>query len=82
MVVVAASREKRSSIAHALRDLQTENSRIESQGSVQIGDFEMDVANAYQRIHDKTRRRLFALRFIQNGTLQSVLHFTQQSEAS
>ena len=46
MVVVTARREKGGSVADALRDLEAENIAIEDQGAVDVGDLEVDVADA------------------------------------
>ena len=50
VMVIAASAEKRGGPSHALRHLKTENAVIEVDGAIEVGDFEVNVADARERV--------------------------------
>ena len=51
-MVVAAGGEECSGVAHALHDLQAECAGVESDGAFEVGDFEVDVADAHAGMSD------------------------------
>ena len=74
VVVVAARRDERRAGA-ALGELEAEHAAVEAQRALQIGDLEMDVADARPGI-DRVRRQrgaaVFRLEVGQHGSLSRV----------
>ena len=49
-MVVAACREERGLIAHALHEVEAEHAAVEVERAVDVGDLEMDVADVHPGI--------------------------------
>ena len=58
VVVVAACGEKGGGVAEALRDLEAEDAVVEGKGAVEVGDAEVDVADACQRVDGRGHMRV------------------------
>src|ERR1700719_4094051 len=53
VMVIPACRQKRRGVTHALHDLEAQHAGIKVESTIQVGDFEMDVADADSGIHRK-----------------------------
>ena len=50
MVVVAAGRDERGLVAHALLQLEAEHAAVEAERALEVGDLQVDVADVDARI--------------------------------
>jgi hypothetical protein len=52
-MVISACGEKRRGVTHALHDLEAQCPRVKMESTIQVGDFEMNVADADSGIRHK-----------------------------